>query len=338
MTDSFVRSILVQPDGKIVAAGSAGRGDLYVARFDAERESRRSPSPADGLLSAQPPVFGFSESEELDPRYLHLQADGRLVVSAGYTYDTPSGDSDPPEERDGTIVTRVNPDGTLDPTYGGSTNGFVEVERGGPTLLAVNGGARLLFAGSRFGVFDIQALTTNGTSDPTFTAPEFSRLTGSRPVSRPLTSGFITGLAEASDGRLVAVGQVSTLTESDFESQLGVAMTEPNGDVIGAQRFDLGSGSALFERTAEQPDGKLITAGSIDGELAVVRLAEPDTLVCVLTTPEVFAAQQKVVKAAKKLKRAKRRDKGVRQAKQKLRDARADARAEQAVSAAALGC
>src|SRR5436190_1480092 len=105
-TINSATDVLIQPDGKIVAIGTAGVigsgvSDFAVARFDADG----IPDPTfsgDGIQSTKFNVLSEAHSAA-------LQRDGKIVV-AGYTSD---------QAISMMALARYNIDGTLDPTFSG---------------------------------------------------------------------------------------------------------------------------------------------------------------------------------------------------------------------------
>ncbi len=113
-------ALALQPDGKIIAAGFAGRGDP-VSYFALARYN------VDGSLD---PTFGsggkvttnFSGNEDAATG-VALQPDGNILVAGVVALG-----SSPPFSYD-SAVARYLPDGTLDPSFG--TGGYVTTDFGG---------------------------------------------------------------------------------------------------------------------------------------------------------------------------------------------------------------
>jgi uncharacterized delta-60 repeat protein len=137
--NQFASSVLVQPDGNIVVAGEtdeSGTSQFLVQRF----LSTGAPDTAFGSagvvlapLATQPSAIGKSTVR------MALMVDGRIVIGG----DPGSGIID------SVVLTRVLPDGTLDPTFG--PNGKATVYLGsGQHLgaLTLAGDGKILLAGS----------------------------------------------------------------------------------------------------------------------------------------------------------------------------------------------
>jgi uncharacterized delta-60 repeat protein len=151
----YFYDVALQPDGRIVAAGSQGE-DFLIARFS-----------ADGTLD---PTFGSGGIVTLDlgseydvVRTLFLLADERIVVIG-------SGGIDP--EADGIAVARYQPNGTLDASFG--ADGVVTiVDRGHGFAGAVESDGKVLATSSiPAGTFSdelaVTRLESDGSVDATF--------------------------------------------------------------------------------------------------------------------------------------------------------------------------
>ena len=186
-------ALVVQPDGKIVAAGYVAHGegseiDAVVVRL-----------LPDGAVDAS---FGTAGKVVLRPRRrpasaegVALQPDGRIVV-AGSVH---SG-----RNRSRFFVARLMADGSLDASFGEKgvvTTGFEGVSALADTLLLTRDG-KILVGGGAYPSRDAGEFTialarylVNGRLDPAFARRGRLRLAGLGPVD---------GLAEQADGAVVA--------------------------------------------------------------------------------------------------------------------------------------
>jgi uncharacterized delta-60 repeat protein len=196
-------AVALQPDGRIVVAGSAGGEDVGVARFNPA-------GPADDTLDTS---FGGNGTKRFgyggyDAAHAALvQPDGRIVLL---------GDGGP----DGKIaVTRLRPNGSFDDGFG--DGGTVWVDFGGLNFgraAALQRDGKIVVAGERSGDehdFAIARLQPAGALDTTFggdgrTTVDFGGE----------DSGFSVALQ--ADGRIVVAGD--TTVGSDF------AVTRLQGD------------------------------------------------------------------------------------------------------------
>ena len=245
--DDVASDVVIQPDGKIVAAGRAGGsgGQFAVARYNADGTLDSSFS-GDGkqttnFTSGNDWAFGLA-----------LQADGKIVAvgraaGAGGRF----------------AVVRYNADGTLDAGFSSDgkvatdfTSGFdiadhVAIQPADEKIVAV-GTADYMRSTARFA---LARYNTDGTLDPAFA--------GDGKVTTNFTSGFDGGFAGAvqiGDGKIVAVGQAG--------SRMGVARYNTNGTLDAsfsadgkvATNFTVGSDYA--DDVVIQADGKIVGVGA----------------------------------------------------------------------------
>ena len=255
------KAAAIQPDGKIVAAGTAGEDaltEIAVARY--QPDGSLDPSFGNGGTVTTPVGRSSAASSVM------VQPDGKVVV-AGST-------GDPYSVTGAFAVVRYQADGSLDTTFG--TNGIATTaigELAGVTSGALQADGRIVVAG-----FARPA----GTQDYTFALARY-RPDGS------LDSGFgkngtvTTAVGDSSqanalvaqpDGTFVAAG--STLTRGARPArQMALVLYTSKGSLgpgfgsggkvraLAANRaHDVAYGLAL------QPDGKLIAAGT-----SVIRFA-----------------------------------------------------------------
>jgi uncharacterized delta-60 repeat protein len=198
---------LLQPDGKILIAGSAIFGssrDFFVARYN-----------QNGTLDN---LFGTNGVVNTDIGNLRnniggmvLQPDGKIVIN-GRNY---SGNL-----LQSSAILRFNANGTLDPAFG--TNGIVMVSEPNPNgyafsyTLALQANGKIFNGGSRNGTFAISRYNSNGTLDTAF---------GDNGVVTTVLGTFVaydTILASTiqPDGKLVVAGGVSV--DANFIWDLGL--------------------------------------------------------------------------------------------------------------------
>jgi uncharacterized delta-60 repeat protein len=227
----------IQPDGKLVAAGSVD-GDFTLARFN-----------PDGSLDA---TFGISGTVTTDfggsdtARALILQPNGKLVVAGDYRRADSAYDF---------TLARFNPDGSLDSTFGIGgrvTTDFGEYYGFGYALILQPDGKLVAAGYSGRDNFALARYNADGSLDPTFG------------VGGKVTTTFNTTYNEAyalgiqPDGKLVAAGQ------SGFN--LALARFNPDGSLdstfgIGGRVTTDFGGYDYARALVIQPDGKLVAAG-----------------------------------------------------------------------------
>jgi uncharacterized delta-60 repeat protein len=254
-------ALVIQPDGKIVAAGfsdggSPGDSDFALARYN-----------PDGRLDTS---FGFGGTlrtsfggDSESAKALVIQPDGKLVA-AGFSNGGGADDFD-------FAVARYNPDGSLDPSFGGGGfRTFLGGSSEGANALVVQADGKLVAAGFSNaggpGDFDFALVRylPNGSLDMGF---------GFGGTLRTFFGGDSEGanaLVIQTDGKLIAAGFSNGAGPNDFD--FAVARYNFDGsldtsfdDGIGANggfRTFLGGGNFEgAEALAIQPDGKLVAAG-----------------------------------------------------------------------------
>jgi uncharacterized delta-60 repeat protein len=253
-TNETARATVIQPDGKIVAAGYKGEGsgnDYALIRYN-----------ADGSLDASFSEDGKTITDMAFPipsgtGDVAVQADGKIVV-AGYSYN---GFND-----DFTLV-RYNTNGTRDESFGNAgkvvtdITGYVQGERAKAVAIqadgkiVVAGETTLSVTGSDFVVVRYNA---DGSRDNSFG--------GSGVVTTDFGSSFDFAYAAAiqPDGKIVAAGYSAVNGNNDF------ALVRYNANGSLDTTFDddgkvttsfTGSNEYAYAVTI-QPDGKIIAAGS----------------------------------------------------------------------------
>jgi uncharacterized delta-60 repeat protein len=240
----FAYDVALQPDGKIVAVGH---------KFEAHAEMLAVRYLPDGSLD---PSFGSSGIVRLTPatesfaNNVAIQPDGAILVGG------PTGPT-------GTTVARLQPNGSLDGTFG--TGGFATLAAGSGVLsmldLALQADGRIVVTGSAqdVSVPGIQVgtarFTSSGQPDNTF---------GTGGVVRTdLGPQDDVGIAVAvqPDGRIVVGGYTRVV------DQEAVVLRYTTGGVLDPT-FGTGGIAALslgVQNQARglvvQPDGKIVTAG-----------------------------------------------------------------------------
>jgi uncharacterized delta-60 repeat protein len=243
----------VQPDGKIVVVGATTVGqDAAVYRLNSNGSLDRTFN-GDGAM-------GINSGGLEIGRAVALQPDGKIVVVGS----TSVGDN--------AAVYRVNPNGTLDPTFDGDgakgiDSGAVEV--GAAVALQPDGKIVVVGSTTVGGNVAVYRLNPSGSLDPTFDGD------GAKGID---SGGFEDGFAVAiqPDGKIVVVGQTSV------GNNAAVYRLNPNGsldssfDGDGAKGLDSGGDEFGFA-TAIQPNGKILVAGyTSDGDDAVLYRLNPN--------------------------------------------------------------
>jgi uncharacterized delta-60 repeat protein len=279
-SDDGAYAVAIQPDGKIVVAGSAEWRDAYsfaVARYntDGSLDGTFGPGPY-GVYGIKIVIFGDFYSDVSVAHGVAIQGDGKIVLAGRSTNGGGSTNF---------ALARLNPDGSLDTTFDGdgmlTTNFFGGVDEGHAVAIY---GSTILVAGfaqvSGFNYdFALARYNPNGSFDTTFD--------GDGKVTTDFFGGDDGALSMAlqPDGKIVAAGAFySTGQGYDF----GLARYLSNGaldtgfDNDGLQDINFvgGNGTEVALGVAVQPgDSKIVAVGyaPVGGinDFALVRL-NPD--------------------------------------------------------------
>jgi len=254
-----IHAIVIQPDGKIVAAGLSGilhdtvqePLSMMVARYNVDG-SLDSTFGSGGIVTTEIGTYARAWA-------VALQADGKIVVGG----------------RGGTFLqanfalVRYNANGSLDNTFG--SGGIVTKSFGAfsqITGVGVQADGKIVVSGDApgpgsFSMFTVARYNTNGSLDTTF---------DSDGVSQPVPNGFqvsptvtARGLALQLDQKIVVAGVCvfgSTLKSctSRYNNSDGSLDNTFDGDGLVATDFDSSFGS-VAEGVKIQPDGKIVVAG-----------------------------------------------------------------------------
>lgn len=201
---SEVRTVAVQPDGKIVAAGVAevaGNGDFLVVRYNADGSPDMSFGGGDGIETV--PVGGEWDQAEA----VAIGSDGRIAASG--TVDLPKGGN-------GLGVVVLEPSGAPDTSFGGDGSLVKETAMGegddrGVAVAMLGDGSVLLGdengAGGGNG-FTLLKLLPSGEYDTSFGEGDGIAFTPIPVIGAgtEFGAGRITDFAVLPDGRIIASG------------------------------------------------------------------------------------------------------------------------------------
>ncbi len=254
-----VYSTLVQPDGKIVIAGSIyddvnGQG-LLLMRFNTDGTPDASFGDGDGMAVL------YASSMWLPGVKVVIQHDGKLVVAGSWNSIM--------------FLARFTSDGSLDDDFG--TNGWTTYASTGNgysvTGCALQADGAIVLCGAVMeggGSYEdmvVVRFTANGTLDTTFD--------GDGIVSLPVSSSI--DVAEdvliQPDGHILL--SVAVVNGQDFD--FGLVRLLPNGALDPSFDSDgvvITTWHPLYDspsRMAMQPDGKILQSGTVHGEFAVAR-------------------------------------------------------------------
>ncbi len=244
-SNAQIAGVVVQPDGKIVAAGTVG-GEFALARYN-----------ADGSLDA---TFGnggrvlTSLGQPATAEGVVLQVDGKIVVAGTCDFDGTSRFA----------LARHNSDGSRDATFG--MGGFVttnfSVADATAADVALQADGKIVVVGAVFfGTqdFAVARYNTDGSLDTTFA--------GGGQVTTDFAGDDDTADAVfiQADGRIVAVGVSMNISMGDTD----VALARYNSD--GSLDASFGTGGRVTTNlgarddaadAVQQADGRIVVVGS----------------------------------------------------------------------------
>ena len=271
------RDMALQSDGAIVVAGAVGfepfseaGSDFVLTRYEPDGDLDPAFS-GDGRVDTQ--IGGaFADRAEA----VAVQQDGKIVV-AGSTVDEPGLDDED------FAVARYNPDGTLDPGFGG--DGVVTTDFGGGDLpdgaqaVAIQADGQIVvagFTGQQFTAasdFAVARFNANGSLDTSFG--------GDGKVSTALgVADTARDVAIQPNGAIIVAGDSGT----PLAGAIALARYEPDGDLdptfsADGKLIDPFAGAFGGLGVAIQPDGAIVVAagggGGPDDDFALARY-QPD--------------------------------------------------------------
>lgn len=288
--NEFLRTVTVQRDGKIMAAGETSSSTspiaLAIARYNPDGSLDTS-FDGDGKLTA-----GFFGDQIYDVAF---QQDGKVVV-AGNAFNLATGGSD-------FALARYNPDGSLDTTFDGDgklTTDFGETSRDYAYALAMQQDGKIVAAGAAApdpdqlsSDFGVARYNPDGSLDTSFSAD------GKVATDFYGSNDGATDLAVGQDGKMVVVGNAIDLAAGG-NSDFGVARYNPDGSLDtsfggdGRITTDFGCANGCNDRANAlglQSDGKIVAAGDTNHpsyDFALARYSSENSVSSACTFGEIL--------------------------------------------------
>jgi uncharacterized delta-60 repeat protein len=244
--DDAARAVAVQPDGKIVAAGTAETGganfDFALVRYNPDGTLDKT-FDGDGIVTTDLGTFNDDATD------IAIQPDGKIVVV---------GDTD-----QNTVLARYLPDGKLDPTFNGTGTvlGIAAVANG----VAITPGGTILVAGSMAG--------PKGDPDPYVASygpnGRINLGFGNLGVAQAhLSDGTDSGddLTLDANGNIVLVGTAANAT-----SDMALVRFKPDGTVDKTLTVDFHATDDSGHALAIDPHGRIVAAGTSGNQFALMR-------------------------------------------------------------------
>lgn len=272
---SYARAIVVQPDGKLVAAGVVYQGNYWsmrpawaIARY-LPHGALDSSFGSGGMVTTA--MAGAHMGYYAVPT-LALQPDGKLVFSA---HDVTGVKFEKDRAQFGFLLIRYLPDGSIDRTFaenGSAITGFPGWFASARAL-SVQPDGKLVAAGFTAidGVdhFALARYLSDGSLDPSFGAggvvAAVIRAEGSGRVGQGFMNRGAFALELQPDGKLIVAGASEGLERR--HAVFALARFLPNGSpdpsfgTAGQVTTDFGNGGVAFA-VVLQPDNKVVVAGT----------------------------------------------------------------------------
>ncbi len=271
-SDDYGYAVALQGDGKIVLAGRSGKNAIYdfaLARYNKDGPLDTS-FGISGLVTTD---FGNTSDWALS---IALQTDDKIVL-CGWSYDGSNTDF---------ALTRYNPDGSLDTTFGNQGIVTTRFDSGYALAysLALQKDGKLVAAGYTDTGFALARYNADGTIDTSFG------------VGGKVTTGFGTrgfALALQTDDKIVIAGHAGSTSvfalarfgpdgtmDSGFGNNgsvttpIGLVYDEAHalaiqadGKIVAVGFTEIGNGNRDFALTRYNPDGSLDTSFGIGGKV-----------------------------------------------------------------------
>ena len=253
-------AVVLQPDGKIVAAGTAFTPSFdylaLVMRLTAAGELDPTFGGGDGVVT-----YGVSPGDD-NGFAVAVQPDGKIVLAGGaggtgraYTAAM--------------LAVRLTADGAFDPTFAG--DGVAEVAFQGTssaaTALLLDADGKIVLAGTSYDGggetgFAVARLLADGAPDPAFGGGD------GRAAALPagLSMPSVYDAALQPDGRIVVAGGAAVAGGEPTPTVLRFTADgafDPTFGAGGLALTDLPFNGGIWEAVALQADGRIITAGLI---------------------------------------------------------------------------
>jgi uncharacterized delta-60 repeat protein len=247
----YVYSVALQADGKILVSGA-------TEPYSNKRESVLARYNTDGTLDKNFGVNGKLQSGVMSNGYsVAVQADGKILVAGENTRDFALARY----TADGALDTSFSDDGWLRTNFVASDYGrSVAVQADGKILVA-----GIAYNGSNYD-FTLIRYTVDGALDASFSDDGWLMTD----FGNTDEGGY--SLALQADGKILVAGDTNTGKDTDFAvaryTADGVLDTSFSGN--GWLTTDFG-GSDLGRSLVVQADGKILVAGTSDGNFALAR-------------------------------------------------------------------
>jgi uncharacterized delta-60 repeat protein len=240
-----VNSVAVQADGKILLAGSSG-DDFALARYNSDG-SLDTTFGSNGQLATDFGGFDYGYSVTVQP-------EGKILLAGKHFHN------DSTVYNQDVAVARYNSNGTLDTTFGHDGKLTTTVAHyGGVSNVTAQPDGKILVASTSYGVSAVARYNSDGSLDTTIGFDgnvDFGRWdSGNRVTIQP-------------DGKILVTGMSYSYNASTYTHDSYFFLARFHSD--GSSDIRLATDFAV-DSVAVQADGKILVAGSSDGDFALAR-------------------------------------------------------------------
>lgn len=249
--DDGAYDLFVQPDGKILAAGYAGNGQILLVRLSAAGVVDPTFGAAGVATINIPGHTAYANAAALLPDgKIAVAGASRLATSAAHFADF--------------FVARLSANGQLDAGFDG--DGWTTLGEGNigemARSLCLDASGNIIAAGGLGGRFAAARFTANGALDATF-GQEGVQVVALPDLDPDYAEGGAHALLRRPDGKFVLAG--TALRNQTLVRLTGSGDLDPafgSAGIVHTEFYGLSSSEKAYA-AVRQPDGKLLLAGSV---------------------------------------------------------------------------
>ncbi len=257
--NDYANSVVIQNDGKIVAAGYtiSDNSSFALARYNTDGSLDNTFS-GDGKQTTR-----FSPSSDNFANSVALQSNGKIIV-AGYTNTGAGSNND-------IAVARYNSNGSLDNTFSSDGKQTTDISSsddfGNSVAIQTNG--KIVVAGRTWNGtnsdFALVRYNNDGNLDYTFDSD------GKQTTDFGFSEDYANSIALQPDGKIVVAGHNGdfTMYKIAIARYNADGKLDPTFSSDGMQVTDFGLSDASANSVAIQTDGKIVTGGSSNNHFAL---------------------------------------------------------------------
>jgi uncharacterized delta-60 repeat protein len=261
---SYIYSLLIQDDGKIIAAGGkySNGSVLAVARYNSNGSLDAT---FDGDGKVETPYLYDGINSEASALAIAVQNDGKVVIAGRARIGSISY---------GGLIVRYNVNGSLDATFGTGGKVIVNLSNDGSNQFEINSltvltDGKIVAGGyssfSSGGTFTLVRLNSNGSLDASFDGD--GKVYTSFANTQESSSGYLYALAVQIDGKIIGAGESNitglstsyTLVRYNTDGSLDNTF-DGDGKVV-TQVADPAGGYSWISSLSIQSNGKILAAG-----------------------------------------------------------------------------